>query len=81
MSFVIYTSDNCIFCVRAKTVLRARDLEFEERDVTDSLEEMQAHLIESIGMVPNTVPQIFDGDDYVGGYDELLMYLLRNDIP
>ena len=31
MSYIIYSKENCINCVRAKALLTARGIEFEER--------------------------------------------------
>ena len=34
---VIYTTNYCPYCFRAKALLRSKDVEFEEIDVTDDL--------------------------------------------
>ena len=65
----IYTKFGCGFCFRAKSLLEKKGVEFNEYDVTmggEKKEEMQQR-------APNarTVPQIFIGDHYVGGSDEL----------
>jgi glutaredoxin 1 len=35
----------------------------------------QADLAETVGRPVTTVPQIFHGEEYVGGYQELMQYL------
>ncbi|MGH6876960.1 MAG: glutaredoxin 3 [Rhizomicrobium sp.] len=66
----IYTTPICPFCVRAKALLQKKGAEFEEVDVFmdgRAREEMEQR---SGGR--RTVPQIFIGDRYVGGSDDLM---------
>ena len=65
----IYTTAYCPFCVRAKTLLRARGVEFEEIDVTND-DELREKMVELAGG-RRTVPEIFINGKIVGGYDEL----------
>ena len=65
----IYTKFGCPYCTRAKRLLEAKGAEFEEHDVTlggRNKEEMLARAPDA-----RTVPQIFIGETYVGGSDEL----------
>ena len=65
----MYTTPICPYCVRAKSLLKRKGVEVEEVDVfmdMSAREEMEA---KSGGA--RTVPQIFIGDTYVGGCDEL----------
>jgi len=65
----IYTTPICPYCVRAKSLLRKKNVPFEEIDVfmsPSAREEM-----ESKANGKRTVPQIFVGDVHVGGCDEL----------
>ena len=64
----MYVSDWCPYCQRAKSLLTAKQISFNEVNVEDdakSREEMMARSNRS------TVPQIFIGDRHVGGCDEL----------
>ncbi|HWU26622.1 MAG TPA: glutaredoxin 3 [Rhizomicrobium sp.] len=65
----IYTTPICPYCVRAKALLKKKGAEFEEIDVFMDAEARAAMEAESHGR--RTVPQIFVGDDHVGGCDEL----------
>jgi glutaredoxin 3 len=65
---VMYTSRVCPFCVRAKALLNAKGIEFEERTVELSPEGRQ-FLIDLSGRY--TVPQILINDTPIGGFDEL----------
>jgi glutaredoxin 3 len=65
----IYTKFGCGYCTRAKALLTDKGAQFEEFDVTLGGENKQRMLERA----PNarTVPQIFIGENYVGGSDEL----------
>ena len=65
----IYTKFTCGFCVRAKHLLSSKGVEFNEFDITMGGEKRD----EMLARAPNamTVPQIFIGDVYVGGSDDL----------
>jgi glutaredoxin 3 len=64
----IFTGHGCGYCTAAKRLLTARNLPFVERDISDpeALAEMRRRLPQA-----RTIPQIFIGDEHVGGYDEL----------
>jgi GrxC family glutaredoxin len=65
----IYTMDNCPYCDRAKALLNGRGIPFEEIKLADDDEEAWEALIKRSGM--QTVPQIFVGDELIGGYTDL----------
>ena len=64
----IYTTPSCPFCVRAKRLLEARGIDYDEIDVADD-PALRADLVRRTGR--RTVPQIFIGDKHVGGFEEL----------
>jgi glutaredoxin 3 len=64
----IYTKDYCPFCDRAKDLFKRKGVSYEEIQLDDKPEEFTA-LKQRTGMM--TVPQIFIGDQLVGGYTEL----------
>lgn len=64
----IYSKPDCPFCNHAKALLEARQITYEELDVTNDpglLIEMASHT------GGRTFPQIVIGDRVVGGYDDL----------
>jgi glutaredoxin 3 len=65
---IMYTTRVCPFCVRAKALLNAKGIEFEERTVELSPEGRQL-LIDLSGR--RTVPQILINDTPIGGFEEL----------
>jgi len=64
----IYTTRVCGYCVAAKRLLAARQIPYEEIDVSRD-DAKRAWLVEATGL--RTVPQIFIGGESIGGYDEL----------
>ncbi len=65
----IYTTKVCPYCVRAKNLLNAKDVDFVEHDLTGDDTGREALLKKSNGM--RTVPQIFIDGVHVGGCDDL----------
>ncbi len=65
----IYTTKICPYCVRAKNLLNAKDVDFVEHDLTGDEAGREALLKKSNGM--RTVPQIFINGQHVGGCDNL----------
>ncbi|WP_111637549.1 glutaredoxin 3 [Marinomonas shanghaiensis] len=64
----IYSSDYCPFCVRAKQLLTAKNVAFNEIRV-DGERELRQEMMEKSGR--HTVPQIWIGEQHVGGCDDL----------
>jgi len=64
----IYTTPYCPYCVRAKRLLEGKGVPYEEVDVAND-DQARIELAERTGR--RTVPQIFIGQDHVGGSDDL----------
>ena len=66
---IIYTKFGCGYCYRAKKLLDDKGAVYEEHDITMGGPKRD----EMIERAPQarTVPQIFIGDVYVGGSDDL----------
>ena len=66
----IYTKPFCSYCFRAKRLLEAKGIDFEEHAVSYGAPERQEMIQRSGGRT--TVPQIFIDGRHVGGCDELM---------
>mgnify|MGYP003337665573 FL=1 len=68
MNAMVWSKDNCTYCDQAKKLLEEKGVDFEEKKIGHgyTLEDLLA-------VVPNarTAPQIFLGEEYVGGFMEL----------
>lgn len=65
----MYTKLVCPYCVRAKQLFQHKGVEVEEVRVDTDPDKLGEMLERSNGA--RTVPQIFIGDTYVGGSDDL----------
>lgn len=64
----VYTTSYCPFCVRAKTLLKGKGIDFKEINMDGKDQELKA-LKAKTGLM--TVPQIFINDELIGGYSDL----------
>ena len=72
--FEIYGTTNCTYCDMAKKLLTVHNKEYTFIDVAEN-EDITAAFFNKFPNV-NKVPQImFDGNEYVGGYEELRKWL------
>jgi glutaredoxin 3 len=68
MKAIVWSKDQCPFCVQAKALLESKGIEYEERNVSNNWTKEQ--LLEAVPTA-RTLPQIFLDDAYVGGFNEL----------
>lgn len=78
---IIYTRDNCSFCTKAKQLLRAKEIDYQERILDTNgiddriLFENQSWVTKQdlLDLCPDakTLPQIWVDNEYVGGYNAL----------
>ena len=65
---VVYSSDYCPYCSRAKHLLQNKGVAFEEIKV-DGKPQLRAEMTQKARRT--SVPQIWIGDTHVGGCDDL----------
>jgi|TARA_B110000259_G_C13824689_1_gene326104 glutaredoxin 3 len=65
----IYSGDPCPFCAAAKALLKTKDVEIEEFDIWKDPAKAKEMLQKTNGA--RSIPQIFIGDHYIGGNDQL----------
>jgi glutaredoxin 3 len=66
---VIYTKSWCPYCDAAKALLKARGAPFQEVNIDGDRVAQMAMAAKAGGR--STVPQIFIGEQHIGGCDEL----------
>lgn len=71
----IYTWQYCPFCIRAKSLLKKKNINFTEYKI-DGDEDARALMIERADG-RRTLPQIFIDNEGIGGCDDL--YILENE--
>lgn len=67
-NIVVYTSNYCPYCRRARALLDKKGVRYTVLDVNDE-PRLWNEMVQRTGR--NTVPQIFIGDRHVGGCDDL----------
>ena len=65
---VVYSSDYCPFCSRAKHLLASKGVAFDEIKV-DGKPQVRAEMAQKAGRT--SVPQIWIGTRHIGGCDDL----------
>ncbi|BBP74234.1 glutaredoxin 3 [Pseudomonas gingeri NCPPB 3146 = LMG 5327] len=65
---VVYSSDYCPYCSRAKHLLASKQIAFEEIKV-DGKPQVRAEMAHKAGRT--SVPQIWIGSKHIGGCDDL----------
>ena len=68
MKAIVWSKDQCPFCVQAKALLESRGIGYEERNVSQDWTREQ--LFEAVPTA-RTLPQIFLDGEHVGGFTEL----------
>ncbi|MBB6523084.1 GrxA family glutaredoxin [Pseudoteredinibacter isoporae] len=77
MSYTVFGRPGCGFCEQAKRLLGQKSLDFRYVDIhAEGIS--KADLEKTIGRPVRTVPQIFKGSEYVGGYTELAASLAEH---
>jgi glutaredoxin 3 len=64
----IYTTKTCPYCYKAKSLLKGLDITYQEVSV-DFNSELRAEMASKAGKT--SVPQIWFGEDHIGGCDDL----------
>ena len=65
---IVYSSDYCPYCSRAKHLLASKGVAFEEIKV-DGKPQIRAAMSQKAGRT--SVPQIWIGEKHIGGCDDL----------
>jgi len=75
MKIVIYSKNNCVYCNKAKQLVKNLRLDYTEKKMEEfeSVEEM----IKDIGKKVRTMPQIKIDDNLIGGYNQLVEYFVE----
>ena len=72
MQITIYSKNNCVYCTKAKNLVKNLGLDYTEK----RLEEFESveKMLEDIGKNVRQMPQIKIDDELIGGYNQLVEY-------
>lgn len=65
---VLYTTEYCPYCVRARYLLDGKGVDYRDIRI-DTSRDLRAEMERRSGRT--SVPQIFIGDRHIGGYDDM----------
>lgn len=75
--FIVYGKDNCVWCDRAKDLLRSVDADWDFSNIETDPKEIPD--FKALFPGASTVPQVFyggkDGDESIGGYEALVAWM------
>jgi glutaredoxin len=71
---ILYSKDNCGYCVKAKSLLNNLGLTYTEKKIENFL--TTEALYEEIGKQVRSMPQIKINGELIGGYNQLIEYLM-----
>ena len=68
MKAIVWSKNQCPYCVQAKALLESKGIEYEERNINEGWDRKDL-----LAAVPGarSVPQIFLDNELVGGFTEL----------
>ena len=70
MEIIIYSKNNCVFCNKAKHLVKSLGLDYTEKKM-EEFDSPQA-MLEDIGKQVRTMPQIKIDGKLIGGYNQLV---------
>ena len=71
--YVIWSKNNCIYCSKAKAILEQKGIDYEERNVEGPVWTSE-DFMKAVPPGARTFPQIFQGDKYIGSYDNMMTF-------
>jgi len=75
--YKVYSQDGCSYCELAKITLMENNIEFEEINIKDNAQALAMLRLKNL----KTVPQIWDGELHIGGYNELKEHIISSRNP
>jgi glutaredoxin len=73
MTIQIYSKPNCIYCDKAKSLLKSLNVSYEEKMFGKDFNTPE-ELYEAVGKQVRTMPQIVIDGVLIGGYNQLVEY-------
>ena len=72
MTIVIYSKNNCVYCTKAKNLVKNLGLDYTEK-MMESFESVDK-MLEDIGKQVRQMPHIKIDGELIGGYNQLVEY-------
>ena len=75
MKITIYSKNNCVYCDKAKALMKGLGLEYEEKKM-ESFDSVDA-MLKDIGKKVMSMPQIKIDGKLIGGYNQLIEHFVE----
>ena len=72
MQITIYSKNNCVYCTKAKNLVKNLGLDYTEKSLEKDFGSDPSKMLEDIGKNVRAMPQIKIDDELVGGYNQLI---------
>jgi len=72
MTITVYSKTNCVYCTKAKALIKGLGLEYEEKTLEGTFAGDPGKMIDDIGKNVRTMPQIKIDGKLIGGYNQLV---------
>ena len=69
---IIWTKEKCSYCDKAKDLFKKHDIAYDEYIIGKTV--TKEDLLKKVPTA-KSVPQIFINNEHIGGYDELVKYM------
>ena len=69
---IVYTKNDCKWCKKTKKYFNNKNINYETINIQDTFDTVLQNLSVKTGKELKTVPQIFIGDQHIGGYKDLI---------
>ena len=72
MTIVIYSKTNCVYCTKAKNLVKNLGLDYIEKSLEKDFGADPSKMLEDIGKNVRQMPQIKIDGELIGGYNQLV---------
>ena len=72
MQITIYSKNNCVYCTKAKNLMKNLGLEYTEKSLEKDFGSDPSKMLEDIGKNVRQMPQIKIDGELIGGYKQLV---------
>ena len=74
MTIVIYSKTNCVYCTKAKNLVKNLGLDYIEKSLEKDFGSDPSKMLEDIGKNVRQMPQIKINGELIGGYNQLVEF-------
>ena len=74
MQITIYSKNDCVYCTKAKNLVKNLGIEYNELKLEKDFDNDPGKLLEHIGKNVRQMPQIKIDDELIGGFNQLVEY-------